>query len=190
MMKRLITASVILLTAFPAFSKQLTGFGMYGQAGTNTGLGLSAGAGLGYLLPTEEPGLYIEIGLGVFYYGFSENRTDETLNYVYNYTENNIIYVITAAVYFNYRPQAAGMFEVVGAGAGGVNTAWEKNSADMPVYNDSNNDTGGCVMISPGAGATFGNGFELKAQLPVFVIFTNGGMNVRPALTVGAGLRM
>jgi hypothetical protein len=189
-MKRTITAAITLLIAFPVFSKQMTGFGVYAGAGTNTGAGFSAGAGMGYLLPTEEEGQYVEIGLCVYYSGFSENRTDNALDYVYNYSEKNIIYAIMASMYFNYKPQASGMFEVIGAGAGGANTSWDKNSAEMPVYNDSSSDTGGSLIISPGVGGTFGNGFELRAQLPVFIIFSNGGMKIEPALTLGAGLRL
>jgi hypothetical protein len=146
-MKKIITAVFAVFIAFPVFSKQLTGFGLYAGAGTNTGIGLSAGAGIGYLLPTDDEGQYIEIGLDVFYSGFSENRHNADLDYVYKYTEKNIIYALMASMYLNYKPQVQGMFEFFGAGAGGDNMAWDENSADMPQYNRSGNDPGGCAIV-------------------------------------------
>lgn len=189
-MKRIMITVVLMLAALPLFSKEPTGFGAYAVAGTNTGIGLSAGAGAGYLLPNDEEAC-IEIGLGVFYFGFSETRTEEALSYTYNYSAKNIVYAVMASLYFNYKPQAAGMFEFVGAGVGGVSLDWDKNSSDMPSYNDSDSETGGVAMIIPGVGGTFGNGFEIRAQLPVFITFTQvDGTQFTPSLLVGAGLRL
>lgn len=191
-MKKIIIIIAVFLFAVPCFSKELTGFGLNANVGTDTSLGLVAAAGASYLT-VNDPEVSVEIGFNVYFSSFKESFAGEPPddNKIYYNSEATIIYAIFANALFNYTPSKEGVYTVAGAGVGGVNLSWEKSSVDDPLYNDHGDDTGGSAIINLGVGGTFGNGFELRAQIPILITFMGfGGMKVSPALTVGAGLRM
>lgn len=187
-MKKIIFVIAVLLLSLPVFAKEISGFGFNAGAGTDITLGLAVGAGASYLM-VKDPAMSVEIGFNVFYSSFKDYADVENNNTYYD-SATTIIYAVAANALFNYDPQKAGIYTVVGLGAGGVSIDWQKWSIDDPSYNDSGDDTGGSMIINLGVGGTFGNGFELRLQLPIFATFTGYGTIFSPALTAWAGIRI
>jgi hypothetical protein len=138
----------------------------------------------------NDPQVSVELGFNFFFSSYNETSTDGPYDYVYHDKATTLIFAVAGNALYNYDPQKSGVYTLTGIGAGGVNINWEKSSTDDPTYNDSGDDTGGSLIINLGVGGTFGNGFELRAQLPIFVTFTGLGTIFSPALTIGAGLRL
>jgi hypothetical protein len=188
-MKKTLILILLVFTAFPVIAAEISGFGLNAGVGTDVSLGLAAGVGISYLM-VNDPELSLEAGFNLYFSSYKESSVDGPADYVYYDSATTIIFAVAANALFNYNPKTAGIYTLAGLGAGGVNINWEKSSTDDPTYNDSGDSTGGSLIINLGVGGTFGNGFELRAQLPVFMTFTGLGTIFSPALTIGAGLRL
>jgi hypothetical protein len=171
-MKKIFAGILIIFLAFPVFAKEITGFGIHASGGIDTSLSPVAGAGASYLLSRDES-MSTELGFDFYYYGYARSMTE---------TVSVLIYAVTVNMLFNYFPEKAGMYEAVGAGVGGTNLT--------SINTDYGDSGGGSLIINFGAGGTFGNGFELRAQLPIFISFAGFGTIFSPAITIGAGCRM
>ncbi len=184
-MKKIIVIIAIASICIPAFSQGMSGFGIHAGVGTDISLGIGFGGGASYALVTDGLIAY-EFGIDLYYAHSDVSAPDGPLNYVYRDVTTTIFFAATLNTLFNYLPDTGGIYFIIGSGAGAANVNWVGSSTDDPTYNDSSENTAGGLLLNFGLGGTFGNGFELRVQVPVIIIL--GGAIV-PLLNVAAGFR-
>lgn len=171
--------------------------GVHGGVGTDINLGLGLGVKVS-AIPFQYRNQPLEIGVEVFY----SNTTEITDEGLHSYEENTQLLVIglLGNLLYRYNKEKPGVFYILGLGVAGVSVEWEeKSETDSSLgtpYGSSGSmqsadgTTGGSIL-NVGVGYHLGNGFEVRLELPVFVVFTAPGQAsaVAPNLTLMAGYR-
>lgn len=164
-------------------------FGLHAGVGTDISLGLAFGGGVSYILMSgENSGM--EFGLDLYYSHSDTTSTEEWNGYDYRDVTTTIFFAVSYNNLFNYMPDKTGLYFLIGTGAGAASVSWEGSSTDDPSYNDSWDRIGGGFLVNLGLGWTFGNGFELRLQLPVMLIVgAFDSLLPVPMLNAAAGIR-
>jgi hypothetical protein len=168
-------------------------FAIRGGAGTDVTLGLGYGIGGRYYVKSSGgslPGM--EVGPDIFIHHSSETSTDGT----HDYTETTDLRIFAIRINFlyNFNPGASGFYTLWGAGVAGVSMQWvETSPTDTSLGtaygSGSKQDSSGTVgmaIFNVGMGVTFGNGFDLRMELPMMYLGGDVPMFI-PTLTVMAG---
>ena len=188
-MRKLIILSALCLVLAGTGHAETKAIGIYGGIGTDITLGLAAGGGVSYLL-TDLTGLDMEIG-GFLFYSYSvDTYTEGSMDNEYTETTSMFLLAVLANILFSYPHQEPGVYFIAGAGAMATSIDWEIESDDDPTANDTWSGVGGGLLINLGMGYAFGGGFELRLQLPVFVVFAEyGAARFAPMFVLLAGFR-
>lgn len=170
-------------------------FGIRAGIGTDISGGIAYGAAINYLIPTQNHPF--EVGLSL--YGGSFEETTEELH---TYVETTDIFVIAVLGNYliNYRPGRQGMFFVSGVGFGSISVEWEESSSTdislgTPLPGGGSKQTadgsGAGMLLNLGIGYQMQNNFDVRFEVPVFVIFgaPEGASGFIPTFTLTAGLR-
>ncbi len=181
-MKKALLIAAMLCIAAASFSLDMTGFGINGGVGTDISLGIGVGGGASYVFFAG--GLAYEVGLMIYYAHSDVSAPDGPMGYIYRDVTTSLLFGAAFNMLFKYDPGARGLFFLAGTGAGAVSVSWEGSSVDDPTYNDSWDRMAGGMLVNPGMGYTFGNGLELRLQIPVLIVF-GGAVNVMLNANVG-----
>ena len=170
--------------------------GLRAGLGTDISGGLAIGANGNYQV--DLGGIITELGVSLYY----ANNTANSTNGVNNYTEKTTLFVFggLANFLFNYFPSTGGLFFVAGAGLAGMNVEWtEESPTDTSLgtllpgggSKQSTESFAGGSVLNLGVGYLFGNGFDLRLEVPTILVFGAPGKaaNVVPTFTLTAGVR-
>lgn len=192
----LLFGAALIIGGFGFAFGQTGSFGIRGGVGTDISGGLAYGGSVNYMIPAG--GNAVEIGATVFGGSFEET-TEEEIN-TYEETTDLFVVGVIANYLLNYSPDKSGLFVLAGAGLGVVTVEWEERSdtdtsLGTPLPNggskQAEDGTAGGSIVNIGAGFSAGNGFDMRLEIPVIVIFSAPGeaASVAPALTLTAGFR-
>jgi len=170
-------------------------WGIRGGIGTDISGGLAFGGSINYLFPSNQN--HWEIGPVLFI-----SSTEETTEDFNTYTEKTdlTVFGVMANYLFNYKPDGAGTFFLVGLGFAGISVEWEESSPDdeslgTPLpgggSKQSEDGTAGGSVLNIGAGYKFAGNVDIRAELPIILIFGAPGeaSSVAPTLTATIGIR-
>ena len=186
MKKWVVAVFILIISASAAYSQGKT-IGIHAGAGTDITLGLAVGGGASYLL-TDLVGFDMEVGAFLFY-SYSVDSYTEYGNH-YTETTSMFIFAVLSNFLFNYQGAEPGIFFIAGAGAAAMSVDWQIQSPDDSSANFTWDGVTGGLLVNIGLGGTFGGGFELRLQAPIFIVFTDyGGVKFAPMLVLLAGYR-
>ncbi len=187
--------AVVLVVAVSASAAPLgDGIGVRGGIGTDiTFGGVAFGAGVNSLFQER-----LEIGL-MGYYGKFEETSDNGVN---EYEETTEVTAFAALVnyLYGYERDRKGWLFVGGAGLAYLGVYWEERSdTDVTLgellpgggsMQDFEGSVGG-LLFNLGAGYSFGNGFDVRLEVPIVIAFgdTGGAAGVIPLFTLTGGYR-
>lgn len=148
--------------------------GIRGGIGTDIEGGTAFGLGINKTFISPNTG--IEAGLLLF-----KAHVEETTTEFHTYEEVTDLTVIGVTVNLlnNYTPNKSGMFYLIGTGLGIMSVEWEESSPTdtslgtlLPGGGSKQSEEGTTVGIifDFGIGKTFGNGFDVRAELPLIII--------------------
>jgi hypothetical protein len=172
-------------------SAQLSGLGVHGGVGTDITLGLAVGGGVSFVLPgTKTPA--VEVGADFFYHHSTETTSEQVGPALNEYTDTTTLYVfaVTANMLFRYTPKELGLYYLAGGGIGAMNASWVGQSEDDPTYNDTSEGTTAGLILNLGIGLTLPLGFDLRLQLPTFIVFGIVRNVFVPTATAAVGFRL
>lgn len=169
-------------------------FGLRAGIGTDISGGIAYGFGANYLLNLENSAL--ELGVRVFM-GEFEETTEEF--HTYEETTNIFVFGLMADYLIGYRP-GAGVFFISGVGVGLIEVEWEErsdgdSSLGTPLPGggsmQSEDASDGGLILNVGVGVSLSSSFDIRGEIPVFVMFSAPGeaSTVIPTFTLTAGLR-
>ena len=192
----LLLSITLIIGGFGIALGQTGSFGIRGGIGTDISGGLAYGGSVNYMIPSGNNAL--EVGAMIFGSSFEET-TEEEIN-TYEETTDLFVVAVMANYLLNYSPDKSGLFVLAGVGLGAVTVEWEERSdtdtsLGTPLPNggskQAEDGSAGGSIINIGAGFSAGNGFDMRVELPVIVIFSAPGeaASVAPALTLTAGFR-
>lgn len=172
----LCTAILGLLCASASSAGQSPRIGIRGGVGTDVNLGLAYGAGVNFLLDVD--GNAVELGILLF--GGSFDETSDNGYNIYEEKTDLFVFGLMANYLINYVPRESGLFFVAGIGLGAISVAWEERSATdtslgppLPgggSMQSADGSTAG-VVFNLGAGGSFRNGIDIRAEVPVILAF-------------------
>ncbi|NOQ96958.1 MAG: outer membrane beta-barrel protein [Calditrichae bacterium] len=188
-------ACIVFMMAGVVSAQSSGSWGIRGGVGTDISGGIAFGGSINYLFPSNQN--HWEIG-PVLYISSSEETTTD-----YNtYTEKTdlTVFGVMANYLINYEPEGAGTFFLVGLGLAGVSVEWEESSPDdeslgTPLpgggSKQSEDGTAGGSVLNIGAGYKFSGNVDIRAELPIILIFGAPGnaSSVVPTLTATVGIR-
>lgn len=189
-----IVCMVMIMTG--TLSAQSSGsWGIRGGVGTDIDLGLAFGGSINYMFPSKWN--HWEIGPLLFISSSEETTTD------YNtYTEKTdlTVFAVMANYLINYESEGYGTFFLVGLGFAGISVEWEESSptdeslgTPLPGggSKQSEEGTAGGSVFNVGAGYKFSGNVDIRAELPIILIFDAPGnaSSVVPTLTATIGIR-
>lgn len=185
---------VIMMTG-TALAQSSGSWGIRGGVGTDIGGGLAFGGSINYLFPSNQN--HWEVGPVLFI-----SSTEETTTDFNTYTEKTdlTVFGVLANYLINYEPEDAGPFFLVGLGLAGISVEWEESSPDdeslgTPLpgggSKQSEDGTAGGSVLNIGAGYKFAGNVDIRAELPIILIFGAPGeaSSVAPTLTATIGIR-
>jgi hypothetical protein len=194
----LLAAGIICLVLSGAVAaKTPVKLGFRGGLGTDISGGLAYGVGGNYLL--DLGGSSAELGIN-FYGG---NFTETSNNGFHDYTEKTNLFVFgfLANYLLNYSLDDPGLFFVSGVGLGAVNVNWtEESPTDTSLgtllpgggSKQSADAFAGGSILNLGIGYLFANGFDVRFEAPVILVFGAPGKatSVAPTFTLTGGFRI
>jgi len=187
--------SMVIMITVTASAQSSGSWGIRGGVGTDIGGGLAFGGSINYLFPSNQN--HWEVGPVLFISSTEETTTD------YNtYTEKTdlTVFGVLANYLINYEPEDAGPFFLVGLGLAGISVEWEESSPDDESLGpplpgggskQSEEGTAGGSVLNIGAGYKFTGNVDIRAELPIILIFGAPGnaSSVAPTLTATIGIR-
>ena len=186
-------ATIIMVGVLPAQSSG--SWGIRGGIGTDIGGGLAFGGGINYQFPVNQN--YWEIG-PVLFISHTEETTEEYNTYIE--TTDLTVFGVMANYLINYQQSGQGVFFLVGLGLAGISVEWVEESPDdislgTPLPNggskQSADGTAGGSVLNVGVGYKFAGKVDIRAELPIILIFGAPGdaSSVAPTLTATIGIR-
>lgn len=197
-MKRLISClcTAALLAAGTAAAQTQPTIGVRAGIGTDINGGIAFGGGINFLMVAGKN--HVELGV-VGFGGSFEETSDNGYN---EYVETTDILVIGALanLLLNYSPDAAQAFFVVGFGLASVSMDWKETSltdSSLGTRFGANGSmqeedgSGGGTVFNIGGGRTFGQGLDIRIEVPTIVAFAAPGeaAAVIPTFLLTAGKR-
>lgn len=170
--------------------------GIRGGIGTDIEGGTAFGLGINKTFLVKKNYSGLEAGLLLF-----KAHAEETTTESYTYKETTDLTVIgfTVNLLYNYTPDEENMFYLVGTGIGIMSVDWEETSPDdtslgTPLAGGGSKQSEEAstvgIIFNFGLGKTFGNGFDIRAELPLIIIPGPPGeaSGVVPTFTLTAGI--
>jgi len=135
----------------------------------------------------------------LFFGGSFEEKTDEGIH-TYEEKTDLIVFGLVANYLIGYTARQPGLFFVTGIGLASINVEWEERSATdeslgTPLPGggsmQSEDGTAGGTVFNLGIGGSFSSGLDIRAELPIIVIFAPPGeaSSVVPTLIATLGYR-
>jgi len=187
---------VMFLIAGTASGQTTPKIGIRGGIGTDINLDLAYGLGGNFLI--DLPKNSLELGV-LFFGGSFEEKTDEGIH-TYEEKTDLIVFGLVANYLIGYTPRQPGFFFVTGIGLASVNVEWEERSTtDVSLGTplpgggsmQSEDGTAGGTIFNLGIGRSFSGGLDIRAELPIIVLFSPPGeaSSVLPTLIATLGYR-
>ncbi len=170
-------------------------WGIRGGVGTDISGGIAYGGSINYQFPLTTN--WLEVG-PVLYISHFEETTEEF--HTYEETTDLTVFGVLANFLFNYNPNRAGTFFLAGFGFAAISVEWEERSeGDISLGTplpgggsmQSEEGTAGGSVLNIGVGYKFQGNVDIRAELPVILIFGAPGEagSVAPTLTATLGIR-
>lgn len=188
----------VLCTVYSVFARvgvtfaENSGIGIRAGMGTDITGGIAYGIGVNRLISND-----LEVGAVLF-----RAHVEETTKEIHTYTETTDVTVfgVLANLLGNYRLNQSGVYYLAGVGLGVFNVNWEEKSPTDTTLGtklsgggskQSAEGTAAGSILNLGLGMNFKNNFDIRAEIPMFFIFSAPGQAAPfiPTFTATVGYR-
>lgn len=172
---------------------RLDGFGVRAGVGTDINLGIAYGFGINKLFLER-------LEVGAYLYGSHSEETSEEGMHEYDETTDVIVFGVLANFLGRYQQDTACLYYLGGFGLGIFSVDWEEESDTDTSLGDplpgggsrqSSDGTAVGTIFNLGLGYNFQSNFDLRFEIPIFVMFSAPGEASAfvPTFTLTAGYR-
>jgi len=176
-MKKFMVVAVACLVLTGVCGANADGVGVRAGAGTDIDLGFAVGGGVNYIMDIGMGDQALEVGL----LGFRSSWSEDSSRGALTYEEKSSTLIIGGVANFmvNYDPDMTQIYGLIGFGAAVVMVEWSQSSPQdtslgTPLAGGGSEEiievTSAAAVINPGVGVTFGNGADIRFEIPIFMV--------------------